>query len=137
MEKKLASWKGSMLSIGGRTTLIKAYLSSLPLYYMSLFPIPKGVLEKITKIQRQFMWCGSTEKRGMPLVPWRMLEFQKTLGGLSMGNLLHRNLALLFKWLWRYHNEPHALWRNVIQLKYGYGPTSTISDMKIPSRGGP
>lgn len=137
MEKKLASWKGNLLSIGGRTILIKASLSSLPLYYMSLFPIPKGVLEKIIKIQRKFMWCGSTEKRGMTLVSWRMLEFPKDLGGLGIGNLLHRNIALLFKWIWRFHNEPQALWRNVIQLKYGYGPTFSISDMIIPSHGGP
>lgn len=52
MEKKLASWKGNLLSIGGRTTLIKASLSSIPLYYMSLFPIPKGVLDKLKRIQR-------------------------------------------------------------------------------------
>lgn len=36
MEKKLASWKGGLLSLGGRATLIKAYLSNLPLYITCL-----------------------------------------------------------------------------------------------------
>lgn len=68
MEKKLATWKGNLLSIGGRVTLIKASLSCFPIYFMSLFPIPKGVIEKITKIQSRFFWRGSAEKKPIPLV---------------------------------------------------------------------
>lgn len=30
------------------------------------------------------------------------------IGGLSLGNVLHRNLSLMFKWLWRYFCEPDA-----------------------------
>ncbi|GJU02889.1 hypothetical protein Tco_1113227 [Tanacetum coccineum] len=40
------------LSIGGRLTLIKSVLSSLPLYYMSSFKVPKGVLSKMESIRR-------------------------------------------------------------------------------------
>ena len=63
MKKKLASWKGGLLSMGGRLTLIKASLSSLPLYFMSLFPIPKGIMAKIITIQHNFFWSGSLEKK--------------------------------------------------------------------------
>lgn len=57
MNKRLATWKGKLLSIAGQLTLIKASLSSLLLYFMSLFPMPKGVIDKINKIQRQFLWA--------------------------------------------------------------------------------
>lgn len=40
MNKKLAGWKSKSLSLGGRLTLIKASLSNLPIYYMSLFSLP-------------------------------------------------------------------------------------------------
>lgn len=63
MEKKLASWKQNLLLIEGRLTLIKASLASLPIYYMSLLPIPKGVVGKIVKLQRRFLWAGSLEKK--------------------------------------------------------------------------
>lgn len=103
LQKRLATWKGKMLSLGGRITLIKSSLSTLSLYYMSLFSVPIGVVENIVKIQRNFLWCGNDGKKGFPLITWERLEFSKALGGLGIGNLLHRNLTLLFKWFWRFY----------------------------------
>ena len=137
IEKKLASWKGNLLSIGGRVTLIKACLASLPLYYMSLLPMPKGVIEKIIQLQRNFLWRGSMEKKALPLVAWNVLELPKQYGGLSIGNLHNKNTALLFKWLWRFIHEPNSLWRQIIQAKYDIGPEFTIRDLSVPSHGGP
>jgi hypothetical protein len=45
--KKLSSWKGKMLSSGGSPVLINSVLSSLPMYMMSFFRIPKGVFGEI------------------------------------------------------------------------------------------
>ncbi|XP_065636435.1 uncharacterized protein LOC136070423 [Quercus suber] len=50
MEKKLSSWKHLYLSKGGRLTLLKSTLSSLPTYYLSLFIIPKTVATKLERI---------------------------------------------------------------------------------------
>ncbi|GJQ95252.1 RNA-directed DNA polymerase, eukaryota [Tanacetum coccineum] len=50
----LSKWKLKSLSIGGCLTLIKSVLSSLPLYYMSSFKVPKGVLSKLESIHRNF-----------------------------------------------------------------------------------
>lgn len=137
IEKKLASWKGNLLSIGGRVTLIKSCLASLPLYYMSLLPMPKGVIEKIIQLQRNFLWRGSLEKKALPLVSWNVLELPKQYGGLSIGNLHNKNTALLFKWLWRFIHEPNSLWRQIVQAKYDIGPTFTIRDLTTPPHGGP
>ncbi len=54
-ERRLAGWKHTYLSKGGRLTLIKSTLSSLPTYFLSLFPIPKGVAHRLEKIQRNFL----------------------------------------------------------------------------------
>ena len=43
MERRLASWKRLYLSKGGRLTLLKSTLSSLPTFYLSLFAIPSSV----------------------------------------------------------------------------------------------
>ena len=50
MERKLASWKKLYLSKGGRVTLIKNTLSNLPTYFLSLFPIPASVANRIARL---------------------------------------------------------------------------------------
>lgn len=137
MEKKLASWKGKQLSIGGRWTLVKASLSNLPIYYMSLYPLPKGVIGRLQSIQRKFLWSGSNDRHALPLVRWDVIELPKIIGGLGVGSLLNRNISLLFKWLWRYLSEPQSLLRSIIEPKYNYPSTFSILDLKVLKSGGP
>ncbi|XP_074283833.1 uncharacterized protein LOC141608370 [Silene latifolia] len=94
---KLASWKVGLLSKAGRVVLIKAVLNSLPLYFMSLFKIPKGVLNKIISLQRSFYWGKGNEKKGIPLISWEIIQRPKDLGGLGVGDLQIKNASLLFK----------------------------------------
>ena len=54
MERRLACWKKLYLSKGGRVTLIKSTLSNLLTYYLSFFPVPVSVANRIEKIQRDF-----------------------------------------------------------------------------------
>ena len=50
MEKKLSGWKRLYLSKGGRLTLLKSTLSSIPTYFLSLFTIPKAVAARLERI---------------------------------------------------------------------------------------
>lgn len=58
VEKKLSTRKMRYLSLGGRITMIKACLSKMPVYYMSLFKMPKSVIGKLDKLSRNFLWEG-------------------------------------------------------------------------------
>lgn len=49
-QKRLSSWKANTLSFGGKLTLIKSVLSSLPTYYLAIFKVPQGVLESLEKL---------------------------------------------------------------------------------------
>jgi len=60
-ENRLSSWKGKNLSAGGRLTLINSVLSSLPMYMMSFFEIPKGVRKKLDYFRSLFL--GSAMSR--------------------------------------------------------------------------
>ncbi len=50
MERQLAGWKSLYLSKGGRLTLLKSTLSSLPTYYLSLFTVLISVAKRLEKI---------------------------------------------------------------------------------------
>jgi hypothetical protein len=54
IKKRLSSWKGKHLSVGVRLTLINSVLSSLPMYMMSFFSIPKEVLKKLDYFRSRF-----------------------------------------------------------------------------------
>ncbi|CAI9299929.1 unnamed protein product [Lactuca saligna] len=63
---------------------------------------------------RQFLWGGSDNKHKICWVSWSCALGPKEKGGLGIGSLRSLNLSLLTKWLWRFKNQPNALWRQVV-----------------------
>nr|CAN67427.1 hypothetical protein VITISV_025107 [Vitis vinifera] len=55
VRRRLARWKRQYISKGGRITLIKSTLASMPIYHMSLFQMPKSVARRLEKVQRDFL----------------------------------------------------------------------------------
>ena len=53
------------------------------------------------------------------LVNWQQICTPLRNGGLGIRNLSIFNKALLGKWLWRYGADHEALWRRVVDSKYG------------------
>jgi hypothetical protein len=44
--KKIVGWKGNMLSMGDRVTLVNACLGSISLYMLSFLEVSKGFMKK-------------------------------------------------------------------------------------------
>ena len=53
------------------------------------------------------------------MVKWDTVCSPISSGGLGIRNIRLFNEALLGKWLWRFGIEEDALWRQVIEMKYG------------------
>ena len=117
IENKLSGWKGKMLSVGGRLVLINSVLSSLPMFMLSFFEIPKGVLEKIDCFRSRFYWQSEQHKRKYRLAKWEILCQPKLQGGLGIHNLELQNKCLLSKWLFKLLNED-GLWQELLRNKY-------------------
>ncbi|RVW44650.1 Uridine-cytidine kinase C [Vitis vinifera] len=119
MRRRLALWKRQYLSKGGRITLIKSTLSSVPLYQMSVFRMPKSVARRIEKLQRNFLWGGANGGSKVHLVRWEVVCADKDKGGLGLRKITLLNKALLGKWIWRFACAKEELWKKVLEAKYG------------------
>ena len=99
VRRRLALWKRQYISKGGRITLIKTTMASMPLYQMSLFRMPKTVARRLEKLQRDFLWGGGNLEKKGHLVNWEVVCAVKEKGGLGLRKLTLLNKALLGKWL--------------------------------------
>ena len=116
--KRLAMWKRQNTSKWGRLTLIWSTLSSLLVYFMSLFLFPRKVRLRLEKIQRDFLWEGGALEQRPHLVRWNLVCLERKKCGLGVRNLALMNKALFSKWNWRFAIESEALWKQAISQKY-------------------
>jgi hypothetical protein len=56
LQERVKNWTYRALNLAGRLILTKAVLQAIPTFMMSVFPSPKGILQNIRAIQRDFLW---------------------------------------------------------------------------------
>jgi len=54
IKSRLSAWKSRFLSFGGRLTLLKSVLTSLPVYALSFFKAPSGIISSIESLFKLF-----------------------------------------------------------------------------------
>ncbi|GKC88928.1 RNA-directed DNA polymerase, eukaryota, partial [Tanacetum coccineum] len=115
----LSKWKAKTLSIGGRLTLLKSVLGASPLYNMSIFKVPKGVLKEMESIRNNFFKGAELSEKKITWVAWDKVLASKKKGGLGVSSYYALNRALLLKWVWRFVSQEDSLWTRVIQAIHG------------------
>ncbi|GKA67189.1 hypothetical protein Tco_0766997 [Tanacetum coccineum] len=118
LSARLSKYKLKTLSIGGRLTLLKSVLTAVPIYYMSLYKVPIGILNEMEAIRRDF-FNGIENSKKMVWIRWENILASKRNGGLGVSNFFATNRALLFKWLWRFLSHDSSLWTRFIKAIHG------------------
>ncbi|GJR50574.1 RNA-directed DNA polymerase, eukaryota, reverse transcriptase zinc-binding domain protein [Tanacetum coccineum] len=86
VSSRLSKWKLKLLSIGGRLTLLKSVLTSIPLYHMSIFKVAIGVLNHLESIRQNFFYGVDGSDRKLAWIGWNMVLTSKKNGGLGVSN---------------------------------------------------
>ncbi|GJW17908.1 RNA-directed DNA polymerase, eukaryota [Tanacetum coccineum] len=120
VSSRLSKWKIKSLSIGGRLTLLKSVLTSIPLYHMSIFKVPMGVLKKLESIRRNFFNGHDGFARKSSWFNWNKALASKKNGGIGVSSFFAINRALLFKWVWRFFSDGSSLWSTFIKALFGF-----------------
>jgi len=113
------SWTAACLSFAGRAELIRSVLQGVDCFWLSIFPIPSAIIDRVTRLCRNFLW----RKRHHP-ISWESMCLPKSEGGLGFRDLKTWNDALLAKYLWNIHKKKDTLWVRWVHQIYLRGDVS-------------
>nr|XP_025669949.1 uncharacterized protein LOC112769679 [Arachis hypogaea] len=118
VQKRIMDWKRSLLSSGGRHTLLRAVGEAIPIYTLSCFKLPDTLLTEIHSMLSQFWWGQKGTERRMVWIKWDTMTRPKKDGGLGIKDLRAQNLALLGKQCWRLMKYPNSTISRMLKAKY-------------------
>nr|GFB11616.1 RNA-directed DNA polymerase, eukaryota [Tanacetum cinerariifolium] len=121
VKNRLSKWKVKALSIGGRLTLLKSVLGSMPNFYMSIYRAPSRVLKILESIRNQFFNGNNSSSKKAVWIKWTSVLVDKSKRGLGIASLYALNRSLMIKWVWRFLSQPSALWARVGKAIHGNG----------------
>jgi len=73
IKSRLSGWNNRFLSFDGCLILLKAVLTSLPIYALSFFKAPSGIISSIESLLNNFFWGGSEDCRKITWIGWNTL----------------------------------------------------------------
>ena len=83
--------------------------------------LPSKITQCVDKLCCNFIW-GTTEhnKKNYTQLAGRKSPRPKKIGGLGLQSTKERNIVLLAKLNWQFHQEKDSLWTHVLAHKYKY-----------------
>jgi hypothetical protein len=68
VQAKLSSWKAKLLSPACRVILVQSVTSAILAYYMQNVALPIRVCSNLDKLNRDFLWGSTNERKKMHMV---------------------------------------------------------------------
>nr|GEU28766.1 hypothetical protein [Tanacetum cinerariifolium] len=99
-----------LISRDWRLQLIQFVLSSMHMYWASVFMLPSRMVLDIEQIMRGFLWSQDNMSKGKVKVAWDVVCLSKREGGLGIRRLDHFNKALMVSHVWKLLTLKESLW---------------------------
>ncbi|KAK1441018.1 hypothetical protein QVD17_06854 [Tagetes erecta] len=110
LEKRITCWRNKFLSFAGRLQLIISVLSSMHVYWSSVFILPSRIIEELEAKMRGFLWCQGPMKKGKAKVSWEAICVPRSEGGLGIRRIGDMNKALMTSHIWSIITNRESLW---------------------------
>jgi hypothetical protein len=126
LAKCLVEWDDNHKSQAAKEVRIKAIAQAIPVYVMSVFKLPLGLCDELTKMIRRYWWGTENGKRKTHWVAWDIMLRPKAYGGIGFRDMRLFNQALLARQAWRLIQCPDTLCAQILKAKYY--PSGSIVD---------
>ena len=117
-KKKKNQTAPKFLTFARRIILVNSVMNAIPNYIMQGMALLAHLCDKLDRINRDFLWGSTIEKRRMHLVGWSKIVKSKEEGCLGIQVARANNIVLLAKLNWRLYHEKDSLWAKVMLSKY-------------------
>jgi hypothetical protein len=79
--RRIAGWRGKLLTQAGRLVLIKTCLATIPLYLLSFYKFPRWGIDLINSHMANCFWDDYEGHRKLHLANWHLICMKREYGG--------------------------------------------------------
>ena len=116
LSNRIKDWKNKFLSFAGRLQLTQSVLSSMHIYWASVFILPSRIIYDLEQLMRSFLWGNGDGIKGKAKVAWEAVCLPKKEGGLGIRRLDTFNSALITTHIWSIISGKESLWVRWIHM---------------------
>lgn len=117
IKTKLATWKGTSLSIMGRVQLVKSIIHGMLVYSFHVYMWPRRLLRSLNTWIKNFIWSGDVFTRKVCTVPWNTVCRPWLEGGLDIKLTQLINDAFMLKLAWNLFST-NSQWATLFKSRF-------------------
>jgi len=131
IKAKLATWKGTALSIMGHIQLVKSIIHGMLVYLFHVYMWPRRLLSLVDSWIRNFIWSGDIHYRKVCTISWKIMCGSWAAGGLDLKPTLMINDSLMLKLAWELISKD-CQWAVLFKHKYFSNRRPILCYIKLP-----
>ncbi|XP_022032480.1 uncharacterized protein LOC110933573 [Helianthus annuus] len=116
MNKRIMDWKNRFLSFAGSLQLVISLLSSIHVYWASVFKLPAKIIKELESKMKWFLWGFGTASKGRAKVAWKEVCLPKAEGGLGIRRIADVNKSLMAYHIFSILSGRKSLWTDWVDL---------------------
>ncbi|XP_004248595.1 uncharacterized protein [Solanum lycopersicum] len=115
--KRIAGWHSKILNFGGKITLVKHVLQSIPIHTLAAISPPKTTLNCIKKLIADFFWGIDKDGKKYHWSSWENMAYPTSEGGIGVRLLEDVCTAFQYMQWWDFRTK-NSLWSQFLKAKY-------------------
>ncbi|XP_074301075.1 uncharacterized protein LOC141632428 [Silene latifolia] len=107
---KITHWANNQLSYAGMITLINSVIFGIQNFLVASVLLPKGVVKKIKKLCKDFLWGIGEGQRRMVFKSWGIFFRPMQEGEVNIKEILSWNKRLILDWIRKLELDSSTIW---------------------------